>query len=202
MRKPGVALSGLAAALVLGLPAAAADAITLSGSLSPVVENPNASAQGHGDAVLTIGSDGTQLSWVITYSGVSSQITAVSFCSGNKPRVLPIGVTCAFVIPQADGGPSPITGSRTILAQEAETLSSGYAVIQLASADGPQLYGYIGPPPPNNATVSDATPGTAGGLVAAIGGLAAFMYVLTRWRPRRTLGAVEGWRPRTDSGRQ
>ncbi len=179
-----------AAMLVPGSPASAAGSTTASGALTPVVENPNASPHGRGGVTLTMSADRTHLDWRITYAGVSIPITAVEFCGGENPRAYPIDPTCAFVIPQAPGGPSPIIGSRTIDTTQAALLASGFAVVQLQSAQGPQLSGYIaiGSPMPDTATAS--TPAVRQGdigFVVVLGGLAGAVLILGG-RPRRRIG--------------
>ena len=157
---------------------AAADPLVVSGRLTPPVENPVAGPHGHGVAALTISADGTQMTYRITYGRVGAPITAVYFCSGSIPRDDPLALVCGFTIPEGAGGPSPITGSRSISPTAAAILESGYAVIELDSASGIQLAGWIelGPPPPDTATVPmvGAHPPLVGFFVPALAGLIAF----------------------------
>jgi hypothetical protein len=146
---------GLLGALALAPAVTAADPSVVSGRLTPITENPAADPDGAGLAVLTINAARTELTYRITYRKVDAQITAVYFCAGQNPRVVPIPITCAFAISPSAGGPSPITGSRAIEPSQADVLMSGFTVIQLDSATGPQLAGYMlmGPPPPDTATI-------------------------------------------------
>lgn len=191
-------VGGLAAAVALAGPTAGVSETYVSGALSRFVGNPSAGAHGMGLAVLTIGGDGTQLSWTITYTGVSSPITKVYFCAGSNPPVYPIGDPCAFVMSLADGGPSPITGSRSIDAQQAAVLSSGSVFIELDSTVGPQLAGYVEPglPPPNLATVGEpAQGGGVSALVPIMAGIGAFLFVMA-------LGPRRPGVPRTSAARR
>jgi hypothetical protein len=189
-----VILGIIVAALAAAAPVAASDATTLSGTLSPPADNPNAGAHGRGTAALTISADRTHLEWRVTYVGTSSPITSVAFCAGTKPREIPIDSTCGFVIDQAAGGPSPITGSRTILPGQADNLSSGFTVIQLGSAAGPELSGYIaigpalpdvlpdtamvGPSEPRSSTVDPLRP-----LIVGLVAIAVLALIQARRRP-------------------
>ena len=160
---------------------AAADPLRVSGRLTPLAENPTADADGHGVVALTISADRTQLTYRITYDDVGVPITEVYFCSGFKPREEPIPVVCAFVISPSAGGPSPITGTRSIVRAQADVLASGFAVIQLGSASGSQLAGYveIGPPPPDTATAAGVGSPVVGALLPALAGFITFVVVLT-----------------------
>jgi hypothetical protein len=174
--------------LALAPTAAAADPWIVSARLSPVVENPEAGPHGRGIAALTISADRTQLTYSITYREVGAPITEVDFCAGQKPRVVPITGPCAFAISPSPGGSSPITGSRSIEATQADTLLSGYAVIQLSSAAGAQLVGYldIGPPPPDTATATSAGSQLAPerSIVPVVAALLAFVVFVSRSRRR------------------
>jgi hypothetical protein len=186
-----IAIAAASAVLVVlaADPTSGADGMTVSGTLSPFTGNPSAGPDGKGTAVLTISGDRTQLAWTITYTGVSSPITHVYFCAGSNPPTYPIGDPCAFVMPQADGGSSPITGSRTLLPQQADSVSSGSVFVELDSGVGPQVAGYIKPGPrlPNMATVKGPSRdvATANLLVPIIGGIGAFVYVLALGPRRR-----------------
>jgi hypothetical protein len=191
--------------LALAGATAGSDEITVSGALSPFLGNPSAGGDGQGLAVLTISGDRTQLSWTITYTGVSSPITKVYFCAGSNPPVYPIGDPCAFVMSLAEGGFSPITGSRSIDAQQANVLSSGSVFIELDSAVGPQLAGYVQvglPPPPNMATVEEPSSSSgAGALLAIAAGICAFVYVIALGPRRRVVLRTSASRELAGTGR-
>lgn len=173
-------LVGLAAVFALAPGVAAADPLTISGRLSPVVGNPAADPDGRGVAVLTINDARTELTYKISYRNVAVPITAIYFCGGQKPRAYPIPITCAFAISPSDGGPSPITGTTSIVPAQADVLASGYAVIQLVSASGPQLAGYVqvGPPPTDTLTAPaiGARPASDPLIAFALGALLAFVF--------------------------
>jgi hypothetical protein len=174
-------LFGLLGAVSLAPSVAAVDPLVVSGRLTPASENPAADPDGRGAAVLTINEARTQLTYTITYRNVAVPITTVNFCAGQNPREVPIPITCAFAIPAVAGGASPITGSQVIVASQADVLASGYAVIQLGSASGPQLAGYVqvGPLPPDTATIPRSTfqqsPINVG--LPVLGGVVAFVLV-------------------------
>jgi hypothetical protein len=174
--------------LALAPTAAAADPGIVSARLSPLVENPEAGPNGRGIAALTISADRTQLTYRITYHDVRAPIMEVDFCAGQKPREVPISGTCAFAISPSPGGSSPITGSRSIEAAQADTLLSGYAVIQLSSAAGAQLAGYleIGAPPPDTATATSAGSQLPAerSIVPVVAALLAFVVFVSRSRRR------------------
>ena len=151
----------LAAATLLAPTALAADEVIVSGHLSRVVLNPDSSANGRGAVTLRIAADRSSMTYRITYAGVRRPVTAVHFCSGSNPREVPIPITCAFVIPEAAGGPSPLVGTASLVPAQADTLESGFAVIELASAAGPEISGYIaiGLPLPDTSTAPAAVAG-------------------------------------------
>ena len=177
----------LVATLAFAPGVAAADPLPVSGRLSPLTENPTADPDGHGVVALTISADRTQLTYRITYGDVDVPITEVYFCSGFKPREEPIPVVCAFVISPSVGGPSPITGTRSIVSAQADVLASGFAVIQLGSASGSQLAGYveIGPPPPDTATAAVVGSPVVGALLPVLAGFITLVVVLTGLTRRR-----------------
>ncbi|MEW5991475.1 MAG: CHRD domain-containing protein [Chloroflexota bacterium] len=187
-------VAGIVGTLALVSAVAAADPLQVSGRLAPHVENPLADPDGHGVAALTISADRTTLTYRITYADVGVPITAVYFCAGSIPREDPISITCAFAIPAAPGGPSPITGSTSIVAAQADVLASGFAVIQLDSVAGPQLAGYIeiGPPPPDTSTAASPVAGALddGSILPALPALITFAFVL-RVRSARRAGELE-----------
>jgi len=189
-------LVGLVGSLALVPDVAAADPLVVSGRLTPLLENDAADPDGHGVAALTISADRTQLTYRITFGDVAVPITAVYFCAGEMPRAIPISITCPFVISPSAGGLSPITGTRSILPAQADVLASGYAVIQLDSAAGPQLAGYIeiGPPPPDTSTSVGhvSAPRIVASILPAIAALLAFVLVALSPSSRRGTG---GHRP-------
>lgn len=191
-------LAWLVGAFTLVPAVAAADPLQVSGRLTPLVANPLADPDGHGVAALTISADRTTLTYRITYADVGVPITAVYFCGGSNPREDPISITCAFVIPAVPGGPSPITGSTSIVAAQADVLASGFAVIQLDSAAGPQLAGYleIGPPPPDTSTAASSVSGALDErlIVPALAALISFALVLRSRSVRRRV-ATSGAAP-------
>jgi hypothetical protein len=153
----------LAAAMLFAPTALAADETVVSGHLSRVVLNPHSSPNGRGAVTLRIAADRSSMTYRIMYAGIRRRVTAVHFCSGSKPRELPIPITCAFVIPEASGGASPIVGTASLVPAQADTLASGFAVIELASDAGPEISGYIaiGLPLPDTSTSPTAGAGGA-----------------------------------------
>jgi hypothetical protein len=184
----------LAAATLLAPAALAADEIVVSGHLSRVVLNPDSSPNGRGAVTLRIAADRSSMTYRITYAGIRRTVTAVHFCSGSNPREVPIPITCAFVIPAAKGGASPIVGSVPLVPAQADVLASGFAVIELASAAGPEISGYIaiGPPLPDTSTVPALAAGAASDawplLPVALAALAAtaVAWLLRPARSRRS----------------
>lgn len=108
---------------------ASAEMMKLEASLSGANEVPSIDVPGAGAAELTFDTSNRQLTWSVTFSGLSGPATAAHFhgpadTTGNAPVVVPIGGAIT----------SPATGSATLTEAQAADLLAGRWYINIHTA--------------------------------------------------------------------
>ncbi len=140
---PAVFLAGVA--LSTGAVVAAEGTQTFKADLSGMNQVPAVDSKGTGSATLRYNPATHELTWTITYSDLSSDVTAAHIHSGAA------GANGKVVIPLtakgATANPSPIKGSATITDDQAMDLSSGNMYVNVHTTDhkGGEIRGQIMP---------------------------------------------------------
>jgi hypothetical protein len=156
-----VSLSAIVGLLIAAPVAWAAGQVTSTVPLSGAKEVPAVSTSGTGSAKLVLNAARTQISYTVTYSGLSGPLAAAHLHVGaagtNGPVVLPLKV-----------GPSPMTGTLTAadlvpaggvatFADAVDRLLSGQLYVNLHTAQNPggEIRGQV---PALNAPATDTDP--------------------------------------------
>jgi hypothetical protein len=132
----------LAAALAFSAIASAnAATIQLRAWLNGAQEVPPVATAATGLAIVTYDTDSGQLTWNVSYSGLSSAINGAHF---HGPT--PAGIDAGITVPMT-AGPSPIISSATINATQAAELLSGqwYVNIHSTNFGGGEIRGQVLP---------------------------------------------------------
>ena len=126
----------------------------LTALLTGAAEVPPADSGATGEAVVVVNAERTEMSYRITYQGLSSPLHTAAFCIGWSTD----DVVCPFIGPELPLGPSPLVGTRAVgLPQNWE---SGQAWVQLITVAYPQgeIRGLLVPAPDGSAPVPSDTP--------------------------------------------
>jgi hypothetical protein len=134
MRKTTLAgLAAVAVTLAWGYSQAAVD--TYKGTLSSGAEVPPIAGSGGGSASVNFDSGSKQITYNVTYTGLSGPATAAHIHCGAAA-----GANAGVAVPFANAA-SPITGSATLTDAQAADLTSGkcYVNIHTAANKGGEL---------------------------------------------------------------
>jgi hypothetical protein len=134
--------SFIATSLVLaaGVPLAAfADTVKLGATLNGATEVPPNTTSGMGTLSATLDTATNQLSWTLTYSGLTGPASAAHF---HGPAAA--GANAGVVLPFANPV-SPIEGKATLTAAQAADLTAGkwYANVHTAANPGGEIRGQV-----------------------------------------------------------
>ncbi|HUZ64907.1 MAG TPA: CHRD domain-containing protein [Acetobacteraceae bacterium] len=114
--------------------------------LAGAQEVPPVHSSGHGTAALTYDPGTRQVTWSVTYSGLSSAVTMAHF-HGPAPagKNAPVAI---WISKQGSPPASPITGEATLTPAEAEQFTAGQWYINVHSKDHPagEIRGQVTPP--------------------------------------------------------
>jgi hypothetical protein len=123
--------AALAAALLFGASGASAEVVKYKATLSGANEVPANAEKGSGQAALEFDTTSKQLTWTVTYNGLTGPATAAHIhgpaaSSANAPPIIP------FAQPT-----SPIKGSATLTDAQVAALNSGQLYVNVHTAAHP-----------------------------------------------------------------
>ena len=123
-------VAGLAvAAVLLSAPAALAETIAFKVELRGQNEVPPVDVKATGTANVTYDTVSKQLSWTVTFSGLTGDATAAHFHGPAGP-----GETAKVLVPIGNKPASPATGSATLTDEQAADLLAGRWYINVHTA--------------------------------------------------------------------
>jgi hypothetical protein len=115
-------------------PVLGASPLTLTAVLSRTGETPPVTTNARGEATVTINAERTELTYRISFRGLTSELEAAAFCVSWDPTVN----ICAFIGAEVPSGSSPLVGTRSIASdQRATWLGSPGPWVQLATTRYP-----------------------------------------------------------------
>lgn len=129
----------LAAGLAVALPAGArAEQVPWKADLAPTADMQGKS-QGNGHVDATYDTLTKELSWTVTYSGMTGPATGAHFHGPAAP-----GKTAPVLVPVDGPFTSPIKGKATLTAEQADTLKRGvYLDLHTQAAEEGELRGEL-----------------------------------------------------------
>ena len=138
----GVAVTSLLALGACGAMPGSMSGSAMMASLSGGNEVPPVKSAASGRAEVGFDSQTNQITWTVTYSGLSGPATAAHF---HGPAAG--GQNAGVVLPITGGLMSPITGSATITSAQAAELRAGkwYVNVHTAANPGGEIRGQVGP---------------------------------------------------------
>jgi CHRD domain len=131
----------LAATIGAGLlTAASAATIDFKATMSGKSEVPPAASTGSGDVLATLNTGTKQLSYTMTYMGLTGPATAAHFHGPAEA-----GANAGVVIPIGTNPPSPSSGTVTLTDDQMKDLEAGkwYANVHTAANKGGEIRGQI-----------------------------------------------------------
>ena len=131
----------LAAAFAVGcLSAASAASVNFHATLDGKSEVPPNASTGSGDALATLDTSSKQLSYTITFMGLSGPATAAHFHGPAAP-----GANAGVAVPIGTNPTSPVTGSVTLTDAQMADLQAGkwYANVHTAENKGGEIRGQM-----------------------------------------------------------
>jgi hypothetical protein len=136
-----VRTSLLAAGFTIGcLSAGFAATIDFKATMSGKTEVPPTTSAGMGDVTATLNTDTKQLSYTMTYMGLTGPATAAHFHGPADP-----GQNAGVVIPIGTSPPSPSKGTVTLTDAQMKDLEAGkwYANVHTADNKGGEIRGQM-----------------------------------------------------------
>jgi hypothetical protein len=131
----------LAATIGAGLlTAASAATIDFTATMSGKSEVPPAASTGSGDVLATLNTGTKQLSYTMTYMGLTGPATAAHFHGPAEA-----GANAGVVIPIGTNPPSPSSGTVTLTDDQMKDLEAGkwYANVHTAANKGGEIRGQM-----------------------------------------------------------
>jgi hypothetical protein len=133
----------LAAVFTVGcLSAASAATLNFHATMDGKSEVPPNASTGSGDALATLDTSSKQLSYTITFMGLSGPATAAHFHGPAAP-----GANAGVAVPIGTNPTSPVTGSVTLTDAQMADLQAGkwYANVHTAESKGGEIRGQMMP---------------------------------------------------------
>lgn len=139
MARGGVAMLALTGLLAITA-AASAETIKMKADLSAKDAVPPNDSKGKGKADVTFDTATKQLSWNVTFSGLSGPATGAHFHGPAEP-----GKSAGVAVPIGGAIKSPAKGSATLTEAQAEQLTSGrwYVNVHTAANKGGEIRGQV-----------------------------------------------------------
>lgn len=127
------------AAFFIATPALA-DKVMMKATLNGASEVPPNTSSGKGNAEVTFDTASKQLSWKMTYSGLTGPATMAHFHGPAEP-----GKNAGVAVPIANAASSPVEGSATLTDQQAADLMAGkyYINIHTGANPGGEIRGQV-----------------------------------------------------------
>ena len=141
--RPLFAIAALTAASLALAPAAHAQSKTFKADATTAQEVPPVAGAGKGNGTFTLNPTTKELSWNVTYSGLSGDATAAHIHGPAAP-----GANGGVAINLApNGAKSPITGKATLTDAQVADLAAGkyYMNVHTAANKGGEIRGQIHP---------------------------------------------------------
>jgi hypothetical protein len=141
MRKKlvGAGLAGVVIALALAASPAFAEKVSLKANLNATSEVPPNGSKGTGSADVTYDTASKQLTWTVTFSGLTGNATMAHFHGPAEP-----GKNAGVAVP-IPGTASPMNGSATLTDAQAADLMAGkwYVNVHTAENKGGEIRGQV-----------------------------------------------------------
>ncbi len=131
----------LAAAIAVGcLSAASAATIDFKATMNGKSEVPPTTSNGSGDVLATLNTSTKQLSYTMTYMGLTGPAMAAHFHGPAAP-----GANAGVVVPIGTNPPSPTSGTVTLTDDQMKDLEAGkwYANVHTAANKGGEIRGQM-----------------------------------------------------------
>ncbi len=141
----GSAFTGaLASALALGacgMTPTASTSAAMTATLSGASEVPAVATSGSGSVAASLNKQTSELSWTVTYSGLSGPVTAAHFHGPAMP-----GQNAGVALPIGGSMSSPLKGTATLTAAQMADLTAGKWYVNVHTAANPngEIRGQVG----------------------------------------------------------
>jgi hypothetical protein len=119
-------------ALLFATAAFAANEVKMTADLTGAQTVPPVKTAGKGAATVMFNKDNNELSWTVTYSGLSGPATMGHF---HGPAA--VGANAGVIVPFQGSVESPIKGKATITADQAKDLLAGMWYINIHTKENP-----------------------------------------------------------------
>ncbi len=138
----GLLLCALALGACSTQPMTMPDATAMSARLSGASEVPPTASSASGRVEASLDKKSNELSWTVTYSGLSGPATAAHFHGPAMP-----GANAGVVVPLTGDMASPMKGKSTLTAAQAADLLAGkwYMNVHTAANPGGEIRGQVNP---------------------------------------------------------
>jgi hypothetical protein len=130
----------LAVTALISAAPALAEVVHFTAKLDGASETPPNDSKGTGDADVTLNTDSREITWTVTYSGLSGPAVAAHFHGPAGP-----GKAAPVAVPMTPPLASPIKGSATISDVQVGNLRAGmwYVNIHTAKVPGGEIRGQL-----------------------------------------------------------
>lgn len=125
--------------------AALAAPMSFTVKLTGAEQVPPVQTSGSGSAALTYDPSSRVVTWSVTYSGLSSDVTMAHFHDGAEGKNGPVVI---WISKKGEAVSSPITGQATLTPEQAQQFTSGAWYVNVHTKDHPagEIRGQVVPP--------------------------------------------------------